>query len=606
MAVIPKRIGRRRAMLSAASMMLQLAAAKGQQITVPRRRLIEPTVDYEVHISYGQSWRSNEYPSYDTFGFSPTAPIPLNMTNPFVPSNVGVPLPNTAGFLFALGNIIGLTTYSGSTTVTIGRCAILTQQLLRTQQAGVFLPIVEFCAAYPGSTWRSGAGGGLSYGASFTGAITDDTMTISGDVSGLVNENQRIIAPGLVSSLTTATIIATDNLDGTYTATIGQSVGDEPMSTATATWTGAAGGSQPGNRVWVLSDLVGTIEVGQVVTGDGLLDPTVITQLQTDFGDGILAYLADAGDPQTIPSQAITTLGVSWNRMLTLIGEIKTLPPPRGLSRPQFRSVGYTQGAAADSTEAGKILDLTQMLTALDALELTGQALNYFLDLPAPVSNAVQFGGSVWGTYQFARANAPGVGGPWSGRCFLTTPASQWQFTGEDNIHTGAYGTTRWGEVEGYARHVVQDLGIMWTPLWRSMTLPIIISGNTFTVPFDRPTGPEFAAATLSWQSNANDGIKVWPQMGWHVRRSGIEKPLVGDPVIDGLTVVLDIGEAAHVGDEVSYAWYGPGGPDISTESGVGGNLCMLGPPSVLYPDGYLGDAKTIACWAFPFVETVA
>ena len=42
-----------------------------------------------------------------------------------------------------------------------------------------------------------------------------------------------------------------------------------------------------------------------------------------------------------------------------------------------------------------------------------------------------------------------------------------------------------------------------------------------------------------------------------------------------------------------------------ASNSGVGGNLVMQGPPSVLYPNGWNGAAKTIDAWAWPFIETV-
>jgi hypothetical protein len=232
--------------------------------------------------------------------------------------------------------------------------------------------------------------------------------------------------------------------------------------------------------------------------------------------------------------------------------------------------------------------------------------LNYYLELPAATTDATVYPGSNWGTYTFARTNAPGRGGPFSGRVFATGPSAQWQFVGTDNIHTGDYGTARWGEIEGYARHLVQDRGVLWTPLWRPLSGgAITVAGQTITVPFARPAGPDFAAGVMSWQSDPVDGIKVWPQNGWHVKRGGTD--LTVTPTIAGMTVQLAIAETLAAGNalEVSYGWYGPGGPNPGPNSGVGGNLVMTGPPSVLFPNGYNGSARTIDAWAWPFTETV-
>jgi hypothetical protein len=152
----------------------------------------------------------------------------------------------------------------------------------------------------------------------------------------------------------------------------------------------------------------------------------------------------------------------------------------------------------------------------------------------------------------------------------------------------------------------VQDKGIAWTPLWRPLTGGAITrSGQVVTVPFARPAGPDFAAGVMSFQSNADDGIKTWPQNGFHVKRGGTD--LTVAPTISGMNVLLTITEAINAGDalEVSYCWYGPGGTNPGISTGVGGNLVMRGPPSVLYPSGWNGVAKTIECWAWPFIETV-
>jgi hypothetical protein len=249
------------------------------------------------------------------------------------------------------------------------------------------------------------------------------------------------------------------------------------------------------------------------------------------------------------------------------------------------------------------------MLTLYDAMSLPGTAttpLNFYFCMPAGISNSTVYAVSNMGTLQFCRDNAPGQGGTWSGRAFFSSISYAWQFNGNDNIHTGDYGTTRWGEWEGYAKHLVEDLGVPWTPLWRPLSGGAITRvGQVVSVPFARPNSPDFATTPMVWQNNRDDGVKEWPAKGFHVVRSGVQ--LTVTPAINGLSVDLTIAETINAGDvlEVSYAWYGPGGPNPSTDPGLGGNLCMNGPASVLYPQGWNGAAKTLDAWAVPFIETV-
>jgi hypothetical protein len=213
---------------------------------------------------------------------------------------------------------------------------------------------------------------------------------------------------------------------------------------------------------------------------------------------------------------------------------------------------------------------------------------------------------SSFGTVEFCRTNAPGQGGTYSGRVFLSSVSYAWLFNGNDNVHTADYGTTRWGEWEGYVKHLVEDQGVMWTPLWRPLSGgAITCSGQVVTVPFARPAGPDFTTAPLVFQSNRDDGVKVWPQYGFHIKRNNSD--LTVSAQINGLSVNLTVTEAIVSGNvlEVSYAWYGPGGPSPGTDPGMGGNLCMNGPPSVFYPNGWNGVSKTLDAWAIPFIETI-
>ena len=61
--------------------------------------------------------------------------------------------------------------------------------------------------------------------------------------------------------------------------------------------------------------------------------------------------------------------------------------------------------------------------------------------------------------------------------------------------------------------------------------------------------GPDFAAAPMVWQSDADDGIKVWPQMGFHVKRGGVD--LTVTPTISGMNVLLAVTETISAGDSL-------------------------------------------------------
>jgi hypothetical protein len=330
----------------------------------------------------------------------------------------------------------------------------------------------------------------------------------------------------------------------------------------------------------------GSLAVNQVIAGGALPVGSIIQQQLSGTTGGLGTYLL--GLPQTVASRPMLGNGVSWNNMLAILNAI---PPGKGC----FPTGNYTN-----------LLVSSDMLVQYDALNLNPVPLKLYLGLPSAISTAVINSDTNDGTQSFARKNAPGVGGPYSGRVYASGPSYAYQFNGADNIHTGDYGSSRWGEVEGYVRWCVQDKGIAWTPLWRPLTGGAITrSGQVVTVPFARPAGPDFAAGVMSFQSNADDGIKTWPQNGFHVKRGGTD--LTVAPTISGMNVLLTITEAINAGDalEVSYCWYGPGGTNPGISTGVGGNLVMRGPPSVLYPSGWNGVAKTIECWAWPFIETV-
>jgi hypothetical protein len=492
---------------------------------------LRPPVTLDGHLSYGQSWRSNAFPSFALFGLNASAPLAMHTTSLGLAGGLKPgPIPTSMG-INPVGTVDGITTYPPSDVIAIGRCAGLAQQLLRMRDGlKVLPPILEADFAYPASTWNSGAGGGLAPGAVVTGSIDTTTLTVSAVTSG---------------------VIAT----------------------------------------------------GQVVVGAGVTASTVITAFGTGTG-GTGTYTVN--NSQTVASTTLNCNGQSWANQNVVLGQFSARLPTAQYSNIAWNSVGYTQAAALDNTRASKERDLRDMIVEYDKLNLNPTPLIFYLGLPAAITTATIYPDTNYGTATFARTNAPGMGGPYSGRVYATGPSWPWQFNGGDNIHTYDYGTTRWGEIEGYVRWLVQDKGVPWTPLWRPLTGgAITISGQVITVPFVRPAGPDFAAAVMSFQSNADDGIKVWPQNGFNVYRGAAA--LTVTPAIVGMTVQLTVTQALVSGEtlEVSYAWHGPGGPNPGVNSGVGGNLVMRGPPSVLYPNGWNGAPKTIEAWAWPFVENV-
>jgi hypothetical protein len=578
------------------------------------------------HVSYGQSWRSNSFPDFGSFDLNPEGPLAFQVSSLGAFLGPG-PMPNSAGI--SLPSLpTGTTNYQSSDVFAIGRCAILAQQLLRIRDGVAALPSsLEFCTAYPGSTWNSGLGGGLAPGAAFTGSISGTTLTVTGMTSGYVTGGQLLVAAGVhpmtrvYANLTLARDDAVHLLDDNpddldVQQLIPGGVGTYQLNLAFTSLSATFTGSSPAavftasssyGVLTVTAIASGSLAVNQVISGGQLPVGAIIQSQLSGTSGGVGTYLT--GLPQTVASEAMQANGVSWNNMLPILASVQIgagVFPTKSYTSLLISSVGYTQGGSADNTNAGKVADLTDMTQKFDALSLNPAPLAFYYSLPASISTATTSSDSSQGTYTFCRTHAPGMGGAYSGRVYATGCSYPYQFNGGDNIHTGDYGSTRWGEVEGYVRWLVQDKGVQWTPLWRPLTGGAITrSGQVLTVPWARPAGPDFATAALSWQSNADDGIKNWPQSGFYVRRGPTQ--LTVTPSISGMNVLLTITETINAGDtlEVSYAWYGPGGPNPGPSSGVGGNLTMHGPPSVLYPHGWNGAAKTIEAWAWPFVETV-
>ena len=568
--------------------------------------VINPTsVSLDTHISYGQSWRSNSFDSFASpYSFNEKASISLYL--PFrgasysgagaAPNSLGITLPS---------NPTGITNYVPGDVFALGRMAITTQQLLRITRdnANALPPILEICTAFPGSTWNSGVGGGLSPGSSINASISAQTLSVNSVASGSVNPGQNLVGAGVNPAMAVGPQISGPaNGSGTYHT----QVATTSLST-TFTATGGTGavftGSLNFGNLTVDSVISGTISLGQVITASNntVISGTVLETFGSGVG-GVGTYTISLA--QTVASEPMAANGTSWANQNTIINSLNTagIFPSVKYSKYQVSSIGYTQGASLDNTQAGKISDLTAMFAAYDALGLpsAGSPIKFYIGMPAANSDAIKFSDSYLGTVAFARTNAPGAGGTYSGRTYFTSPSYPWAFKGTDNIHTGDYGTARWGEVEGYVRWLVQDRNVAWTPLWRTLNAAPVLLGQSITLSYTQPTGPDFTTACLTFQSSALDGIQVWPNMGFNVYRSA--SPLTITPSIISCTIVkLVVTQPLNSGDslEVSYAYRGPGGPNPGPYTGVGGNLAMIGPASVLFP------GNTINAWAPDSVETV-
>jgi hypothetical protein len=155
-----------------------------------------PLVQVDGHLSYGQSWRSNGFYSFDSFGLNENGPLAFQV------SSIGAflgpgPMPGSAGI--SLTSLpVETTNYQGNDYFMVGRCAVLAQQLLRIRDGVKSLPsVLEFCTAFPGSTWNSGLGGGLAPGSTFIASISGTTLTVSYVDSGYVSGGQLVVAGGV-------------------------------------------------------------------------------------------------------------------------------------------------------------------------------------------------------------------------------------------------------------------------------------------------------------------------------------------------------------------------------------------------------------------------
>lgn len=590
-----------------------------------------------TYLHLGQSWVVNQFDAFSVHGFDPQSQrlIAAYVTSMGLPNPVPGPLPNGAGVNLP-GSVIGFTGYASTDLITVGRCAVLAENLWEAANGYVPAPKLEICTGYPGSTWTSGGGGGLAPGPTLVGAsISGNTLTVASTPSdGVVAAGQWVNGTGITVNKHAILAYGSGGTSGTGGAGTYQ-IGVIAHATGTATVSNGSSGS--GNILSVSAIASGAIVAGDLVNIAGLPAGATVASFGTGGTTGSggtgtyqlsqsalistgIAFTSGAG-PGSIGPATLTANGVSWTNMQSILSQISTLAPPyrfvgqglvNKLFAPTYKRVGYIQGGSTDATLTGKLYDLGDatngLIARMDGLNIApAGTLKYDLSHPAEISNTTTANVSDYGTIAFARTHAPGAGGAYSGRVFLMASAYPWPFsgindTGYGNIHTGPYGSARHGEIIGLARFQMNRLGIPWTPLWLSLTNNITVSGNTITIPFDKPSGP-FFTGNLVWLSDANDGIKVWPNYGFSVSGpagSISNVAIVGSTVVITWSTTIMTGTAATIG----YCQVGPGGNNPGLCTGVGGNLAIVGPPSVLFPSG-TGAGATANAWAIPFTATV-
>jgi len=166
----------------------------------------------EVHISAGQSWRTAIGRGVDVLGINPLTQevYMLGVNNPFYPSGIEPPL----SYIQVLTNKLhGLTSDmpsgygaypppannndSGSS-LDIGRAASFTQTFFRYQAGRQLVPIINFNAGWPSSSWTHGPQGGLgNEGLVCNGQVSGSTFTVNTVISGTAQIGQQIMNNGI-------------------------------------------------------------------------------------------------------------------------------------------------------------------------------------------------------------------------------------------------------------------------------------------------------------------------------------------------------------------------------------------------------------------------
>ncbi|WP_158287830.1 SwmB domain-containing protein [Falsiroseomonas bella] len=268
-----------------------------------------------------------------------------------------------------------------------------------------------------------------------------------------------------------------------------------------------------------------------------------------------------------------------WASGVAIMGALPAVAAAYGMTC-RFVAVGWTHGVAG-VRRIDYYDELQNMMASYDALDLPGtttQALRIFLDQPNTTNSATSIiepglpHGSNWFRQLDFVLDHPT-------RAYLTGP--RYPFPLIDTIHHSAYGYAKIGEVEGYVKHRVLDLGQAWEPL---RIIGASITGATITVTTNQP----YAGGALSIDTSM---IEAAESYGFRVYVAGVKRTISGVDV-SGTTITITLASAPLAGSavELSYAVYGVA-QRSGTHAGVWGNVKMAGPASPLWP------AETIDAW---------
>lgn len=182
---------------------------------------IPPSPD--VHISYGQSHRSNVFPSFASCcGGTTIDPQAGNLLALHVSNGPGGngprPLDNSGILPNVYTKIDGICSYQSLDDITIGRCAVIAEQLLRKNANKTQTPILEFCHAYPGCTWEqcnNPNGAGLAPFPSPLGGSVKGSVAGTPWVCGVTAVNALIglLARGILSSVNFRSVLDAKSRD---------------------------------------------------------------------------------------------------------------------------------------------------------------------------------------------------------------------------------------------------------------------------------------------------------------------------------------------------------------------------------------------------------
>lgn len=134
--------------------------------------------------------------------------------------------------------------------------------------------------------------------ASFTGSIALNVLTVTAVSSGTIRLGQEISGTGIPSGVLIHQF-------GTGTGGIGTYLIDASLTIASASITATAG------LLTVTALSLGTVKIGQYVTGTGVVADTLVTAYGPSTTGGIGTYTVNY--PQTIASSTLSIKGQGWN-----------------------------------------------------------------------------------------------------------------------------------------------------------------------------------------------------------------------------------------------------------------------------------------------------